>query len=401
MNDTNIVVQKFGGTSIATPDTRQKVVEKIIGLKAKGNKPVVVVSAMGRSGDPYATDTLMNQVLTANAQAKQRDLDIISSCGEIISGVVLANLLISKGHDAVFMTGGQAGIITDSNFGKASILKIDPSNIIEAVNSGKIPVVAGFQGTTEKGEVTTLGRGGSDTTAAAVAAALRAKAVEIYTDVDGIMSADPKVVGDARLLTNITYFETLEMANNGAKVIHPRAVGIAMENNIPMYIKNSFNDNPGSCISNTIKAGKTVTAVASLPGVSQITLEFPDFYEKESELKFFELLADEGISIDLINIFPDRKVFTIDSKHVDTVVKHMETGGLRYSVLKRCAKVTAIGAGITGVPGIMANIMRALAESEVKILQTSDSLITISCLVPEEDRTKAVKSIHDKFNLGG
>lgn len=243
-----ILIQKFGGTSVATPESRQLVVEKINKALNKGFMPVVVVSAMGRSGDAYATDTLLQVAKTANPLVENRELDQIMYCGEMISAAVMAATLQGAGLKASMLTGGQAGIITDDNYTNAHIVKIDTSAIQQLLWQGTIPVVCGFQGITYHHQLTTLGRGGSDTTAAALGDALEAEKIEIYTDVEGIMTADPRLVPNARLLDCISYEEACQMASQGAKVIHPRAVEFAMKKRIPLIVKSTFSNHPGTTI---------------------------------------------------------------------------------------------------------------------------------------------------------
>ena len=248
-----IVIQKFGGTSVATPKAREAVVGKILEAKANGEAPVVVVSAMGRNGDPYATDTMLQFVLAQAGQLTNREYDMLLSCGELISAVTMATLLQHAGVEAVALSGGQSGIITDNVHKSADLLYGKGDKLLQYVEKGIIPVVAGFQGVTLEGEITTLGRGGSDTTASILGGMLGAARVDIYTDVDGIMTADPRVCDKANIIPAITYNEIFQMADNGAKVIHPRAVEYAMRSNIPLYIKNTFSDAPGTCIKQSIK----------------------------------------------------------------------------------------------------------------------------------------------------
>jgi aspartate kinase len=239
-----IIVQKFGGTSVATPLQREKAARKVMESRANGYSPVVVVSAMGRKGEPYATDTLLGLIKDIHENADPREQDLIMSCGEVISTVIMTETLRKMGCDAVGLTGGQAGIITDESFGNTRIVEVHPQRVMDYLKLGKVVVVAGFQGISKSGEITTLGRGGSDTTAAALAVALGAEAVEIYTDVEGVMTADPKMVPEARPLTVVSYSEIVEMAHLGAKVVHPRAVEIAMEGGVPIRIKASQKGHP-------------------------------------------------------------------------------------------------------------------------------------------------------------
>ncbi len=400
-----IVVQKFGGTSMGTVENRQKVAEKIIAARKSGFHPVVVVSAIGRTGDPYATDTLIQFVEKAYKDTHPRELDLLMSCGEIISCVVMVNTLRSNGYDAYALTGGQAGIITNGPYGSSSVLRVEPHNIIKILNEGKIPVVAGFQGIREDGNITTLGRGGSDTTAAILGAALSAQFIEIYSDVDGIMTADPRIVPSAKVLKTISYSEVFQIADQGGKVIHPRAVEVAMENNIPLIIKNTMNDSPGTVITSyhhlpkhrcEKKDMKVATGIAHISNRSQVTI---DGMGADLEDRILIDLAENSISIDLINIFPDKMVFTIDEKDVGKAEEIFKNCQYKYGIIHNCSKVSIIGNGMRGVPGVMSRIIRALVKNGVKVLQTSDSHTTISCLVHGDDTIKAVMALHDEFEL--
>ncbi|HWJ03898.1 MAG TPA: aspartate kinase, partial [Verrucomicrobiae bacterium] len=273
MGNLRVLVQKFGGTSVASPEKRAQVAEKIIAAKEEGYSPVVVVSAIGRTGDPYATDTFLNLVKGIYSDVPKREIDILMSCGEVISGVVMVSTLIGLGHDAVLLTGAQAGILTTNNFGDARIVRIEPKAILENLAEGKVVVVTGFQGITENGEITTLGRGGSDTTASALGVALDAEAIDIYTDVEGIMTADPRIVDDAKILDVITYNEICQLAHQGAKVIHPRAVEIAMQKNIPLRVKSTFSDAPGTLVTNQLDSdflelGTDITGDRLITGIA-------------------------------------------------------------------------------------------------------------------------------------
>jgi aspartate kinase len=394
-----IVVQKFGGTSLATRDARKLVVERIIKAKEEGYSPVVVVSAIGRKGDPYATDTLLSLLDEANGYAPKREKDLLISCGEIISAALIASLLAAKGYKAKAFTGGQAGIITDDNYGNAMIKEIKVDSLIDAIEDGYIPVVAGFQGITEKGDVTTLGRGGSDTTAAALGAALGAEWVDIFTDVEGIMTADPKMVKEARILETVSYQEVTEMAYNGARVIHPRAVEIAMQRNLPLRVRSTFSNSPGTLI--TCKpcwiSEKLITGIAHIPHLAQVVIKVSQ--DRDEQEKIFETLAKAGINIDLINVFPDLKVFTVKEEEVEKTMGELRKVGITPQVTKGLTKVTIVGGGMLEVPGVMARLVKALKKENIEILQTSDSNSTISCLVRSEDAKKAITALHEEFEL--
>ena len=396
-----ILVQKFGGTSVSTPERREKAASKVIEAVKNGFSVVVVVSAMGRNGDPYATDTLINMVKSIDNNISKRELDLLMNCGEIISSVTFAATLSKKGYKAKAFTGGQAGIITDDNFGNAEIIKVEPTRLLESLKEGIIPVVAGFQGMTEEGDLTTLGRGGSDTTAALLGEALKASAVEIYTDVDGIMTADPRIVSKAHILNKISYNEVFQFAEQGAKVVHPRAVEIAMRGNIPLVIKNTMSDSPGTIITqyneaydNIYDIDKLVTGIANMDHRVQIVLE-----NSENTESIFEKIAEEKISIDLINIFPEKQVFTISEVDFKKLQKLLEENNIKYSYRTNCSKVSIIGNRIRGVPGIMARVIKALSRHDIEIYQTADSHNTISCLVSQDKAEEAVRVLHEEFNL--
>lgn len=402
-----ILVQKFGGSSVATPAQRQQVVEKIVKAKEEDFDIVVVVSAMGRNGDPYATDTLLSLVKDF-PDTSLRELDALMQCGEIISGVVLTTTLQKAGHEAVFLTGGQAGIITDDNFGNSRILNVNPQKILNHLKDKKIVVVAGFQGMTEDGELTTLGRGGSDTTAAALGVALNAVAVDIYTDVDGIMTADPRIVSEAKILDVVTYNEICNLAHEGAKVIHPRAVEIAMQKNIPLRIKCTFNDSPGTLITNEsfelgtkISRDRIITGITQVPNITQLKINIAQMPEPDgAALKIFKAMALAGISIDFINVSTEAVIYTVKDDVASKAVEVLENMNIHPEVLPGCAKVSAVGAGMTGIPGVMSKIVEALAKDGIEILQSSDSHTTIWCLVRKDDMARAVKALHKQFKLG-
>lgn len=392
----NIIIQKFGGTSVSTQDRREMVADKIVNAIEKGFSPVIVVSAIGRKGDPYATDTLLSLVNGNKCHIDNRELDILLSCGEIISAVVMAETLEKRGFNARVLSGGQAGIITDRNFNNANIIKFDDSTIMSTLTSNIIPIVAGFQGMTENGDVTTLGRGASDITATFLGEGLRAKLIEIYTDVDGIMTADPLIVKDAKVIDKISYNEVFQFADQGAKVINSRALEYAMRSNIPVVIKNTMSDAKGTtiCSAKDVKP-KIITGITHMSNRTQITADF----EKEdmNNDNLFDLLAENNISIDLINVFPNYKVFTIDDDDGDKVEKLLNDLNMNFTIIKNCSKVAVIGNGMRGTPGVMAKILKVLRQNNIKVLQTADSHTTIWCLINGKDTVKAINALHDSF----
>ncbi|MHB1391856.1 MAG: aspartate kinase [Clostridia bacterium] len=404
-----ILVQKFGGTSVATQERREMVVDKIDSAVKKGFSPVVVVSAIGRSGDPYATDTLINLANSVGVSCNPREMDMLMSCGEIISCVILANTIKKRGHESIVLTGGQAGIITDESFGDAEVLTVEPKFIYECIEKSIIPVIAGFQGKSEKGEITTLGRGGSDVTGAIMGEALNAEAVEIYTDVEGVMTADPRIVPDAMVMDTIYYNEVFQMAEYGAKVIHPRAVEVAMRSSIPLLIKNTMTDSAGTLVTNCDKnrryrydkRDKLLTAIAQVSGRVRVRVRFDGSgaeYEYDNQL--FNTIAAEGISIDMINVNPDFKVFIIEEANIEKLKKALGKYGYNYELKANCSKVTIIGNKMRGVPGVMAKAISALAKQNIEVLQTSDSHTTISCLIDSANTNAAVNALHQEFEMG-
>lgn len=405
-----ILIQKFGGTSVATEERRNQVVAKISEAVNQGYSPVIVVSAIGRSGDPYATDTLMGIVKGIHPGLQKRELDLLMSCGEVISGTVLVSTLNSKGFEAVLLTGGQAGIITNADFGDARIVRVEPRPIFEQLAEGKVVVVTGFQGMTVDGQVTTLGRGGSDTTASALGVALDAEAIDIYTDVEGLMTADPRIVDDARILDTVTYNEICQLAYQGAKVIHPRAVEIAMQRNVPLRIKSTFSNAPGTLITNMhpdrgagtdITNDRLITGIAHTPNITQLKVMTSDAQDLQdlqlTDKRIFKAMALADISVDFISVQPEAVLYTVSDEVASKAINILKNIGFKPESVPCCAKVSVIGAGIAGVPGVMANIVEALYDAGVTILQSADSHTTIWVLVQKIDMVPAVKALHDKF----
>jgi aspartate kinase len=405
-----ILVQKFGGTSVANPERRTQVAAKVSEAVSQGFSPVVVVSAIGRQGDPYATDTFINLVSSIYSEVPKREMDLLISCGEVISGAVMVSTLQSLGLEAVLLTGGQAGIITNNCFGEARIIRVEPGNIIKQLEEGKVVVVTGFQGITEDGQITTLGRGGSDTTAAAIGVALNAEAIDIYTDVEGIMTADPRIVEDAKILDVVTYNDICHLAHQGAKVIHPRAVEIAMQKNIPLRVKNTFTNSPGTLVTNIqpdIQVGadaigdRIITGIAHTPNVTQIKIGIEDEENKSQAVKkIFKGMALADISVDFISVQPENVLYTVRDELADKAISILHNMGFEAEAFPSCAKVALVGGGIADVPGVMANMVEALAESGVEILQSADSHTTIWVLVKKDQMVAAVQSLHKKFQLG-
>lgn len=393
-----IIVQKFGGTSVSTSEKRNMVVDRVVDAMDRGYNPVVVVSAIGRKGDPYATDTLLSLIDGEHTDVDKREKDLLMSCGEIISAVILSEAFASRGLTARALTGGNAGIITNSDYGDASIIDVEPQRILNLLSNGIIPIVTGFQGITKEGDYTTLGRGGSDITGALLGKELGAELIEIFTDVDGVMTADPRIVPEARVIDEITYNEVFELADQGAKVVHPRAVEYAMEGNVPLMIRNTSSDAPGTIITSVRKPkGSIVTGITDMPGRTQITININKEIHNNVDKHIFEVLAQKNISIDLINIFPNKKVFTIDSKDKAETEEILKQYHADYEIISHCSKIAVLGNTMRGIPGIMAKILSTLDKNNIDVLQTADSHTTIWCLIKESDKVKAINELHNTF----
>jgi len=397
------IVQKFGGTSLDNENKRLSAARKVKDAMNSGFFPVVVVSAMGRLGNPYSTDTLIQLAEKIFIDIPAREKDLLMSCGEIISTVVMVQTLKKIGIDSLALTGAQAGIITDNRFGRSAVKSVDSAYLLNILNQGKVPIVAGFQGITKSGEITTLGRGGSDTTASVIAAAINALFIEIYTDVEGVMTADPLIVNEAQILEEVSYNEACELAYQGAGVIHPRAAEIAMNEKIPIKIKSTFENNNGTLIHNyglrDISGDRPVTGIASRNNILFIKVYPDEPAEYATGLRVFKLLSNHDISVDFINIRPRAISFIVDDKCLQNVSEILKEYNFNYDLSEEYVKVSVVGGGMTGQPGIMARIVEALSAKDIAIFQTTDSHTTISCLVKKEKEKDAVKILHRAFGL--
>jgi aspartate kinase len=400
-----IIVQKFGGTSVRNEQGRQHAKKHIQSALDEGFKVVVVVSAMGRNGEPYATDTLLSLVNGSASFISNREIDLLLSCGEVISSIVFTNLLLEEGIKATAMTGGQAGLRTNHDHTNAKIVGMKCERLIKELNDYDVVVVAGFQGEASNGDVTTIGRGGSDTSAAALGSALGVERIDIFTDVEGIMTADPRIAENARPLSVVTYTEVCNMAYQGAKVIHPRAVEIAMQAKVPIRIRSTYSGNSGTLVTNLshINRGnmlkeRTVTGIAHLSNLTQIKVfAKKDQYDLQAEV--FKAMANEKISVDFINISPNQIVYTVTEEMADKAFSILHSLGHEPAIERDCAKVSVVGAGMAGVPGVTSKIVSALSEKGIRILQSADSHTTIWVLVKQEDLSSAINSLHSAFEL--
>ncbi|NQT73085.1 MAG: aspartate kinase [Chloroflexi bacterium] len=400
-----IIVQKYGGSSVADAEKIQNVADRLVRAKEQGNSVVAVVSAMGKTTDGLIE--LANQVST---RPNRREMDSLLSTGEIVTATLLTMALRSARHRAISLTGAQAGIKTDASFNRARITDISPKRINEELERGRIVIVAGFQGITEAMDVTTLGRGGSDTTAVGLAIALGADRCEIYTDVEGVYTADPRIVPEARKLEGIDYEEMLESASVGAKVMHSRAVELGWVYNMPILVASSFSDNAGTLIHGgaSMEIRNKVSGIAHDPNIAKITVVgVPDQPGIASSI--FEPLANAGVSVDSIvqNASVNRitdLTFTIASNDVDNTMQIIkpvaESIGAKECVSdSTLGKVSVIGAGMQTGPGYASRMFRALSDEEINVELISTSEIRITCIIDEEKVPQAVRALHKAFEL--
>ncbi|MGZ4152933.1 MAG: aspartate kinase [Actinomycetota bacterium] len=403
----SIIVQKYGGTSVGDAERIQAVADRVVRYREQGHDVVVVVSAMG-----HTTDELLALAAQIAAVPEPRELDMLLTAGERIAMSLLAIAVNARGCRAASYTGSQAGIITDTHHGKARIVEIRPKRIVESLDAGNVVILAGFQGLSTSYDITTLGRGGSDTTAVAMAAALGAEACEIYTDVDGVYTSDPRVVPTARKIARISYEEMLEMAASGAKVLQLRSVEYARRHGVRVHVRSSFDDNDGTWVVEEEEVGveqAMISGVALDTGEAKITLlDVPD--RPGVAATIFRAVAAEGVHVDMIvqNVGHDGQTdlsFTVPRDDLprltpvlDRVVK--EIGAPEYTTDDGIAKVSLVGAGMRSSPGVVAEMFEALAEKGINIEMISTSSIRVSCIVRRADAEEAVRTIHDRFDVG-
>jgi aspartate kinase len=403
----SLVVQKYGGTSVASPDRIQRVAKRIVSTAGTNGSVCVVVSAMGDT-----TDALLTLATEVSPGQHPRERDMLLTAGEQISIALLSMAINDLGREAVSFTGGQAGIVTDTAHGRARIVEMRSDRVRDALDAGRVAIVAGFQGVSTTLDVTTLGRGGSDTTAVALAAALGADVCEIYTDVDGVFTADPRIIPEARKLDTLTYEEMLDLAACGARVLMLRSVEYARNHGVPLHVRSSFKDAEGTRIvsqeesleraiisgiaHDTSEAKATILAVPDRPGIAA---------------RVFRPLADAGVNIDMIvqNVSAEGHTdisFTLPKddlpnaeRILDELAKEIDAAGV--TVDPDVAKVSLIGAGMKSHPGVAADMFDALAEAGVNIEIISTSSIRVSCVVRAADVERAVRAVHDRFGLAG
>ena len=406
--NTQLVVQKFGGSSLATEDLLKSVARRVCERRALGTDLVVCVSAMGDT-----TDELLNLAnrLSGDRSPNPRETDALISTGELVSASLLGIAIRGLGHGAISLSGRQAGIRTDETFGSARIAEIDPARVLREIGQGRVVVVAGFQGLTPTDDTTTLGRGASDLTAVAIAASINADVCEIYTDVDGIYTADPRLVPDARIISHIGYEEMLEMASLGAKM-NPRSIEMAAVHKVQMLITSSFNpEAKGTQIGNfeggNMEIRKSITSIATERSVARVTLH--GIADKPGiAAAIMSPLAEAGISVDVIvqNVstrgLTDMS-FTVGQEYLQRVAEITESNeNVEHSGLATrggLAKVSVVGTGMTNSPGYAARMFRALADAGVNIEMITTSEIRITCIVDQEQVGTAAKAIHAEFEL--
>lgn len=401
-----LLVHKYGGSSVGTIDRIKNIAKKLARLKEEGNDLVVVVSAMGDT-----TDELIDLAKKVSKRPSPRELDALMSTGEQISGALMAMALEDIGIPSISLTGWQAGIYTDENAGRARIKSVDPARIKEELKKGKVVIVAGFQGICDQNDITTLGRGGSDTTAVALGIALGVEKTEIFTDVKGIYTADPRIVKNAKKLDVISYEEMLELASQGARVMHNRAVELGWIYNMKIEVKSSFEDEPGTIIQEVseMEPVSRVRGIAHKKDIAKITLKHV-LDRPGIAHKIFKPLGDVGINVDDIiqnaseSGYTDIS-FTIPIDDVDKALEILENvkrelGIREVSCNKKVGKVSIVGVGIQSTPGIAAKMFGFLGEAGINIDMISTSEIKIGCIINEDDVEKAVNVLHEGFGLG-
>ena len=400
-----LVVQKYGGSSVADAEKIKNVAQRIAQAKDKGDQVVVVVSAMGDT-----TDELIKLAYQVSKQPDNRELDVLLSTGEIVSSTLLTMALEAMGYEAISLSGAQAGIRTDAVYSQARIVEVDPERIIRELDKGNIVIVAGFQGVTEEMDITTLGRGGSDTTAVALAASLGAEVCQIYTDVEGVYTADPRLVPEAQRLSEIGYEEMLELASYGARVMHPRAVELGELFNIPILVASSFTQSSGTLIYGgaSMEVRNKVRGIAHDLDVAKITVVgVPD--RPGIAAAIFEPLAKAGISVDTIvqNAGLEKitdLTFTVARSHLSKAMRLVRPiagsiGAKKCVSDSKLGTVSIIGPGMQNTPGYAARMFRVLSEKDINIQLITTSEIRITCIISGDRVKDAVRALHQAFEL--
>jgi aspartate kinase len=402
----NIVVQKYGGTSVADVYRIQNVAKRVVSTRKKGHDVVVIVSALGDT-----TDELIKLARKITEQPSERELDMLLSTGEQVSCALLAMAIHKLGQEAISFTGAQVGIVTDNSFTKARIIDINAKRIFEELDKDRVVIVAGFQGVSLNQDITTLGRGGSNLTAVALAKVLNAKMCEMYTDVEGVFTTDPRIVKEARKIDRISYEEMFELASLGAQVLQVRSIEFAMKFGVPIHVRSSFTETDGTIISKEVKAMEdiVVSGVAINKDEAKVTIcDVPD--KPGIAAKIFKDIAKADINVDMIvqNISRTGATdmsFTVPGVDLNKTIKtakeiSRKIGAGEITFDKDVAKVSVVGIGMRSHSGVAANMFEALAEKGINIEMISTSEIKISCVVKKESGEAAVRAIHEKFGLG-
>ncbi|MDD5456429.1 MAG: aspartate kinase [Candidatus Margulisbacteria bacterium] len=401
----NIIVQKYGGTSVGTTDKIKRVADRIISFKNQGKNMVVIVSAMGDT-----TDDLIKLAKEITPNPSAREMDALISTGESISAALLAMAIHAKGVDAISLTGRQAGVYTEDAYNKARVLDVKPDRVQQELNSGKIVIVTGFQGVNSLDDITTIGRGGSDTSAVIIAAALKAELCEIYTDVDGVYTTNPNLIKNARKLKTISYDEMLEMASLGAQVLHPRSVEGAKHYKMELHVRSSYNFNEGTIVKEVspMEIKNPVTGIAYDDNTAKIAIQgLPD--KPGVAGGFFTLLADNKVNVDMI--IQSNQVdqyndiaFTVSKDDFDKTIELTKQYAKKVNASKvifdnNIAKISIIGVGMISQPGVAARMFSMLGENGINIDLISTSEIKVSCIINKKYTEKAVQVLHDGFQL--
>lgn len=384
---------------MATSDQRAVAIERVRDARNAGFATVAVVSAMGRSPEPYATDSLLalvgGRIGTPNA-------DLLLSAGELIAAAVVADALCQAGVEAEALTGAQAGIVTDGRHGDATIVRVEPQLVREILSRGAVAVVAGFQGATEYGAMTTLGRGGTDLSAIALGHALEADRVDIYTDVSGAMTGDPRRIPGARTIERASLSEMTELAEHGAKVMHDKAAGYANRTGTPYSIKGLHSDR-GTLVDESADHHRVVTGVTSSGRLTWVRVIRGDIESPsrrmETELEMFRRVAEEGISIDQVTINQAGVAFVVEGDRGNDIRRLLGDLNLAVRVREGCSKVCVVGSGMRDAPGVVFQVVDALSRANVEIIHCTDSNVTISVLVPAADATRSEIAVHEQFSL--
>ncbi len=395
----SLAVLKFGGTSLAGKEQRALARQRVREALEEGFDVVAVVSAMGRAPAPYATDSLLALV---DGAGPSRNADLLLATGEMIAAAIFAQELDEDGCAAVAVTGAQAGIVTDERFGDATIRRVDPQPLRELLARGVVPVVAGFQGASENGVVVTLGRGGTDLSAVAIGHGLGAERTDIYTDVSGVMTADPRRIPGARTIESATLEEVSELAQHGAKVMHSKAADYAHRTGTRYRIRGLETDE-GTLVDESVDHHRPVTGVALSDRLTWIRvirgdIEHPTM-RMETELEMFRRIAQGAISIDQVTINQAGVAFVVEGDRGAEVRRLLGDLNLAVRVREGCAKLSVVGNGMREAPGVIYELVSALAEANVEIIHCTDSNVTISVLVPAEDGVRAEQAAHSRFRL--